>query len=307
MALADEFSTDAIIKKLRLYDFSSASQTQYGDSDILLIFDDMIREIILPNLIRLNEGYCLVKTDYPFVANQVEYPLPERCLLNIVSMITVLDSTLNEVGLSRVNVNSFDFRNTSRTGRPYSYTLYDSSIIFNSKPLVGTSDLYRVFYYRRPNKLVMLAESAMVQNVDKITGVVTYVSIPSTFTSSSSHDFIYRVSPFTILKENVKASALAGLTQTFPVAAVQNLNPGDYVCLTGQTIVPALPVELTQLLIETFMLMSAQAQNDGSKFQLADKLVSDRIGNIYALPGLRVVNQPESIDIFQGPIGWYSV
>lgn len=302
MSLATEFSTDAIIKKVRLYDFSTSSQTQYEDTDILLILDDMIRELIMPNLIVLNEGYGLIKEDNLLVAGQTDYPVPKRAILNMLSFVRILRSDGTEKNLERVPPSRINFRDPNRTGTPSSYAMYDLSIKFDSIPLAGTNESYRIHYFRRPNKLVLLASAALVDSVNKATGVVTYVSVPAGFTATSIHDFIYRNSPFTILNEEVQASALAGLTQTFPIPAVQNLNKGDYVCLTGETIVPGIPIEVFQLLIETYMAMSGQAQNDVNKFQIADKLVKERISSIYLIPGARVPDQTISLNILNSPL-----
>lgn len=300
MSFEDEYSTDAFVNKLRIYNFSSSAQTQLQTSDILMVADDMIREIIFPNLIVLNENYSLYYEDKSTVANQSTYTIPTRAILNMLHSVWIIQNNM-KLYLDRINLSDVSASNTLSSQRPISYYLMDYEITFFPSP--DTSNYtYRCYYYKRPNKMVILSKAAKVLLVNKLTGLVTYASTPpSTFTSSVRYDFLSHLPPFVFPALDVTGAAPVLSTQLFPIASVQNLNPGDYVCLSGETVAPAIPVELTTLLIRLVMSSMAVAQSDVSRYQMSDKEIKEKIAEIYRIPGPRVTNQSVGLNLMNSP------
>lgn len=308
MAVYDEYTTDNLLKRIRLYDYSAASASQLSDDNILLLCDDAIRELICPELIKLNENFLLYKKDIQAVTDQTFYTMPPRCLFGMVSFIEIYETSTGKLKSrpSRVDSSNSQVRyfESSSSTYPSTYYLEDGQIILHPP---GNSSYYlKIYYYRRPNRLVKKSSGAVIQNVNKTTGVVTYSSAPpSSFTSSSQHDFINGNSPFFTKNEDVQASALVGLTQTFPIASVQNLNVGDFVCISGETFAPQIPVELTGVLIDAYMMKTARSQTDQTKYSMSIADLQKRIVDIYQVPGQRVINDVVDVNIFNSPfIGW---
>lgn len=300
------YLSDDLLSYLKLVDFSTTAQTQLSNAEILSIADNTLLLRILPHLIRINEGYTLVKEDFPFVASKAKYALPKYAMFNIIHFVERISNGMS-YRLQPVPSERTYMRYDSQTGDPQMYDFIGNYIEFYPPPQTSASS-YRMQYYRRPGRLVETSAAAKILSVNKVNGEVTYTAVPpSTFTASSTHDFYSSTSPFVRLNTNVTATAIAANVQTFPVASVQDLSPNDYVCLLDETVYPDLPIELYDFFAELIVLRLAKIQNDKTKYQYTDKEVQERIETLYAVIGQRHDAQSFDVDLLNNPFttGWF--
>lgn len=297
-----EFTADDLIARVKMYDFSSGAQIQYEDPDILRFADDVIKSDIAPFLMEQNENFYLVNEDINYVAAQEAYDLPEFAMYNMIHSCKHLTTDGTEFNLEPVPVNRTYVRNYLSPGQPSNYYIEDNKIHFFPAP-ASALDKYRIFYYKRPSFLTKTANVAIITNVNKITGVLTYAAVPATgFTASSFHDFYSSRSPFNYLGQNIQASALAGLTQTFPIPSVQNLSVGDAVAVTTYTHVPDIPMEMFLLLVNIVIMRIAKAQGDKSKYQMSTSEIQQKMADSLVIPGRRITNQAISLNVLNSPL-----
>ncbi len=294
------YLSDDLLSYLRDVDFSTTAQTQFTDAQLLNLADYTLLMRIVPPLIRINENYYLVQEDFPFVNGQTSYTLPKYAMFNKIHYVERLSGGL-PYRLARVPAERTYFRNDNQIGNPTYFYLMHDTIVFYPKPTLADGS-WRCQYYRRPGKLVKTSAAARVLSVNKATGDVTYTAVPpATFTASSTHDFYLGKPPFRRLQTNITATAILGAVQTFPVAAVQDLNPDDYVCLLDETVFPDMPTELQDLFVELIVQRLAKIQNDAVKYQYSDKEVGERIEAAYFSIGQRDTAQSVDINLVNSP------
>lgn len=297
-----EYTSDDVIARLRIYDFSTGSQTQLEPTDLLKVADDVIKSEIVPVLITLNENFYVTRLEANFVVNQSEYALPQFAMYNMISNAKFVNSTGQEFDINPVPINRSIVRNYTLAGQPSEYYLENKTISFFPPP-ASALDKYRIFYFRRPAFLTLSANVAIITAVNKATGLVTYASLPAAgFTATSVHDFYSSNSPFVRLGDAITATAQAGVTQTFPVASVQNLSIGDAVSVTGYCHIPDIPVELQLLLVQLMKSKVATSQTDQTKYAMTQDQVEKKMASLLYVPGNRLANQAVSLNVNNSPL-----
>jgi len=280
--------------------------TELSDEKILGIADRLLLMRIAPALVRINENYYLVNEDFNFVTNQREYVLPQYAMFNKVHSVELISNGAT-IQLERELPDRSRFRTDTNSGQPRVFWLMHDTLSFYPKPNNST-DSYRVYYYRRPSRLVLTSKAAVVTNVNKLNGEVTYSAAPpATFTATSTHDFYSKNPPFKRNTQGITATALAGAVQTFPIASVQNITVGSYACVLDETVFPDMPPELQHLFSLVIIGEIAKAQNDTTKYQLTDKEINEAVEMSYAVIGQRDTMQSVSLDVTNSPLmayGW---
>lgn len=292
-----DFFVDDFLLLLRKDSYLSNNDSDYDDDALLDTANWQIRRVIAPVLKELDSNFYLEPVGGNFVLGQQDYVLPPYAMWHSVRIV----ERINGDRVDPLTYLSIDELRTERwqylkPGIPQGYFFKHDSIGFVPIPSfnsIGADFSYRLWIYRRPGKMVKKEKGREILLVDKTTGVVTYTSPPPpTFTASSTHDFYLGISPFKRLGDNIKATAQAGATQTFPVAAVQNLNPGDWACILDETVFPPLPPELQEWLVDATDLRISKSKMDTEKFSLLYQQVKEEISSIMRTPGNR--NQGEA-------------
>jgi hypothetical protein len=106
----------------------------------------------------------------------------------------------------------------------------------------------RVFYFRRPNKLVPPEKCAQVISINPTTKTVSFASIvPSEFVSGIKVDVIRGQSAYGPVYDSQVATSISGTSLVLP--SVENIEEGDWVCLEGQAPVVQIPQDFWTALV----------------------------------------------------------
>jgi hypothetical protein len=97
--------------------------------------------------------------------------------------------------------------------------------------------------------MVLEAEVATITAING--AVLTLSNMPTKFSTIETFDFIKSRSPFTTLEMDKTPTTILGNDITFNIADLPTkLKVGDYLSLSEQTMVPQVPLEIHQLLIQ---------------------------------------------------------
>lgn len=297
-------TTDQLVADIKRDFYLPVDQDTFTPSTILSVADDELMSEVFPLFKSFNEGFFLEPVLQSFVAGQAEYTLPKYAMWNAVYLV---QRTVNGVPVypdyGRIEIGQLTEYQTNIQGTPQVYYLLDNTIVFAPTPAVGTPDAFRLWIYRRPGRMVPVSEAAQVLSVNYGTGQVTYTAAPpSTYTASSFHDFYSKTPPFRRLATNIQASALAGAVQTFPIASVQTLVAGDFVCLLDETVIPPVPMEIVPFLKELTIKSMARTQMDQETYALQKQEVIDKIKAAMIVPGNRTVGKAKGISLSKHPL-----
>lgn len=286
------FTTDDFVANVLTYGYFPDAQNNFPPVTILSVASKVLFNTAIPMLVSLGSGYFIETEDYPFIGGVSEYTFPQYAMWNKLRRI---DKIVNGrvYDLDRVEYDQLYLYDMTSSSDVSAFYLKNDVICFVNPPSNGTTDSFRVHIYRRPGEMVPTNQAAKVQSVNKATGQVTYTAVPpATYTNTSFHDFYNSTSPFKRIKTNIQATNIAANVQTFPVASVQTLSAGDYVCVLNQTVFPPLPEELHQFLIDLTITEMNKMTMDGNEYQLRKQAIIDSVTSLMrSAPGQRVTGQ----------------
>lgn len=292
------FTTDDLVSQIYLHGYIPDAQNNFPPITVLGIAEDELFDALIPMLISLDSGYFVETEDFPFVGGVTEYTFPQYAMWNKLRRI---DKIVNGrvYPLTRIEYDQLYLYDTTTNSDVSAFYLKHDVICFVNPPTPGTTDSYRVHIYRRPGKMVPTSSAALVQSINYATGAVTYTAVPpATYTNTSRHDFYSSTSPFKRISTNIQATAIAANVQTFPIASVQTLVAGDYVCVLNETVYPPLPAELHQFLQELTIASITKITMDANEYQLRKQSIVDSVaGLLRSAPGQRVTGQTKKLTL----------
>jgi len=299
------YTTADLISNVKRRSFLPTAQTQFTDQKLLDIGNDAVLSTIAPMLRRMDQGYWLEPFDQTLTADTSSYLFPRYAMWNKVNAVHLVDSSGVVVqALNRIEPYNLRWGSDGNTGTPTSFYFEHDKIVLVPAPSssVASSLSLRQWIYRRPNRMV--TESAAAKVSTAAGALVTYTGDkPSTFTSSSVHDFFSGVSPFGRVGTAKTATASAATTtQGFAAGDVALLSAGSWVCLQDETVFPPLPIEIVTHLETLIVLELAQTQTDQTAWQMQVENVKNEIQSVMQGAGNRADAQPKTLSLLNAPI-----
>lgn len=291
------YFTDDLLAQVKLQAYIPVAQGNFTDSQLLSIADQELLNTICPTLVSMDENFYLEYVDGNWVAGQSDYTFPQYAMWSKLKRVDRINNS-QFLPLTRIDVQQLRFLNTTQAGTPYYFYLKNDVITFFPTPQAGITDQYRAWFYRRPNRMVVKAAAAEIASVNKATGQVTYTAVPpATYTANSFHDFFAGLSPFKRLKTNIQATAILGNVQTFPIADVQDLSAGDWICVHDETVFPGVSIELQDILKDLMIAVLTRTQSDFDTYNAQKAQIVERIKTTMVAPGVRIVTQGKKMTL----------
>lgn len=297
-------TTSQLVTDIKNTAYFPVDQNVFTPQTILDIANDELYSDILPLFKSFNEGFYLEVVSQSFVAGQAAYTLPKYAMWNAVYLV---QRTTNGIPVwpdyERIEIVQLSDYQTNQPSTPIAYYLLNDTVVFVPTPQTGVQYAFNMWIYRRPGRMVPTSSAAEVLSVNKVTGEVTYTAIPpATFTATSTHDFYAIQPPFRRLQTNITATAIAGAVQTFPVASVQTLSTGDWVCLLDETVIPPVPPEIVPFLKDLTIKALAKTQGDYEAYGVQKQEVVDKMKAAIIVPGNRTVGKSKRILAGRNPL-----
>ena len=254
------------------------SQSTFQTADFLRFADEEIRSKILPLVLKNLEDYYIWKSDTLVVPTQSSYLIPTRAVgakLRDVELVLVADDQ-TRVPLERLNREDLLASYTGAgTGcfirRKQGFYFDGNKVVIYPNPIgIGQAWYLRQTYYSRPSQLVDVTACALVSSINAGLNQITVASLPSTISTSTTVDFVKANPHFECSAIDQSITNISGTTLTFSATLPTDLSVGDYVCLSGQSCVIQVPVEIQPLLYQYVVVRCLSSQGD--KEQLADEV-----------------------------------
>lgn len=247
------------------------NQGTFTDTVVYAIGDREIRSKMLPLIMKNLEEYYIVILDYNVTANQAAYQIPTRAVAAGLRDVQLVQSNDDEARTPLERLSPEDLYST--VGGNYRFTIKKNGFYLQGNQVVvyptptTTQNLLRLSYACRPNKLVDPTACGQVLSIDLSTNtVVLSASAPSTFAVNTLMDLVNANPNFDWWAQDLALTAITTTTVqndtlTFTTLP-SSLNVGDYVCLSGQSCVVQVPVELQPLLVQYIAVRILSAQGD---------------------------------------------
>jgi hypothetical protein len=276
------------------------SQITFQPADYFQLADEEIRSKLIPLITKNIEDYYTVPFTTPLIANQFNYPIPTRAVAQGLRDIEIIQDgdRLSRTPLERLDRSdlyatySGNYRFTIRKNGFY---LEGNNVVIYPTPLTTQNQL-SLCYTCRPNQIVATTECGQVQSINFSTNQITLVSTPpQTFTTSSPLDFINAMPGFSWAAQDMTPTSIVGNVLTFASALPTSLLNGDWICLSGQSCVVQVPVELQPLLYQYVTVRLLSAQGDAQALHDAIAELTKLEENAQLLTSPRVVGKSKRV------------
>jgi len=274
------YTTDDLIDSVRLrggLNDNDASGTGQKDDDIILFLNEEMNELVTL-ILEANENYLLVREKITPVANQSEYEINERAVFNKIKNVYYMsDSNDTRQIIQPISTSAYPSSLTT-VETPCYYDIVGNKIVFVPSIGSGPTGWYEITWTFRPGELVKTAEARQITAVNTSTGIVTLDStVPSSWTTNNKFDIHSNTSGGNIRLWSLNATSVSGNTITFSDAIDGSTygtfapQVGDWVCLEGQAVIPALPAEMHPTLAQaaTVRVMESLQNPEGIQVHTA--------------------------------------
>ena len=187
-------TSSKLIKSIQLRGFIPQSQKTFLDQDFLDIATEKINISLMREIMTARGDYLIYYKDIPLVSGVQSYAIPDRAhgdKLRDASIVDINGKTKRE--LTQVSLEELtDYTNDYIMGTVYSpfYLQNNNLVLINTN--VNSGDSIRMYFYMRPNMLVVesraatvlaLSQTSEVDHISPKTGAVTGISLTGVITS----------------------------------------------------------------------------------------------------------------------------
>ena len=274
----DYTSTELLIDVKRK-SFVPISQITFSDDDLLSMADEEIQTGIVPFIMSVREEYLVDYQDITIDANNRAYEIPSRAIGAKLRDVTVLINPLstnqpNERSLPQINAEDAVYNNSFNNFlSTQAFFLRDNQVILSPNSTNFGGQTLRLYYFKRPNRLVPTSSCAQIVSIITNTAVINL--IPTAFgngnTISIISDVVKAKPPFKLLTMDITLSIdTTTNTVTFPAdISTYGITVGDYICLSGESPIAMIPVEVQSLLAQRVAVKLLASMGDDKNFQIA--------------------------------------
>lgn len=163
--MSNILTSSQLIKSIKRRAFLPESQETYSQVDFLEMATEEINLGLMEKIINARGDYLVYSIDVPLVDNVFSYPIPTRAHGNKLRDASIVDSSKNFVyELSQIELDELsDFTNTFNYNNNVFY-LQNNNLVF-PKQSIPAGYYVRMFFYMRPNSLVVETRAATINSV----------------------------------------------------------------------------------------------------------------------------------------------
>lgn len=292
-------TTTELLEQIKLRSYQPDSGGDFTNAELLVLADGEIQSELFPALLDVRGDYRLQYLDVPLTAELAFYRLPYFAHGGRLADVKYLTETpaaarasaaaaTAGVSLDRTSAEELGHLtslSSSQTGsRPYKF--YPSGGRIGVWPVpTTTTGCIRLWFYRRPSRLVPVSEAGVVTAVSASNGTVTCGGGEPTTLSWGSNTYELTSAlgdgdTLWPLYSDYDTAAVASDVLTFVVGARDGM-PSDlaetgtgfgtlYVSQGGETPVPNLPELLHPVLAQRVAVKVLEATGDKAQMQLAE-------------------------------------
>lgn len=291
-------NSDELITSVKRRASIPEAQNTFEDTDFLELATEEQNIGLVPSILSMHEEYFGYEETVDLVTGTLKYAIPYRAIGNKLRDITYVDSNGNEYNAIKVSqedsVTTYFFDTN-----PIRYKIQGGNVVLLVSPnstLVGSLKFY---YYLRPNSLVLLDRGAQITGIDRNTGIITFDEKPDHFTTSLLYDFNRTKSDHRIISFDNVITDVTDTTITFDVADIPDeLEVGDYICQSGETVIPNIPTDLHVVLAHRVATRCLEAlgatqdlQNANVKLQEMEQKTGTLIDNRVESAPTKIINR----------------
>lgn len=305
------YTTSDLLEEIKTQGIIPENQNTLSDNDLLRLADKEVRRGVVPYIMQVREDYFVRFVDRPIVDTgtaNAKYPIPKRSIGFKLKDVTIVSNantrSEDERSLPLFAPEDAPNRQYNSYGGYQGFFFRGNSIIITPAP-TGFGEAVRMYYFQRPNKLILPTASAQVTNIDLSTNEVTVASVPTTYVTGKKFDFTSAEEPFDNHSQDVELTDINGQVLTF-TSIPEELQIGDYVSLAEEAPVVQIPVDFVPMLVQRVVVKALEALGDSEGFNAARSELAKMEQEIMNLISPRVEGEAKKIVNPFGPLKYTS-
>lgn len=282
---ANSYTTTDLLDLIQLLGHVPQSNATFTPSKLLTLSDFELRTGLAKQLKEANEGYFQTFIEYPQNSTGI-YDIPGDAMVSSMFAVQIRNGQAIWP-LSRQEVSEQTTTTFPSVGN-WSFLVQGNKLQVFPAQFGG---VLKITYERRPSKLVLPTACAQVVSVSGQD--ITVSSVPSGWQVGDLLDLQQSQPQFDLLG-GVVISNIAGtvITVTGDISLLSN---GDFLCQSGQTCVPQIPVEFQQLLAQRVVCKIYELQGYTEKLNTAEKKLKEMEADLTAMITPRTGSSPKVI------------
>lgn len=274
---------DAIARRA----FLPTNQATFTDSEILNIADEVLSPYMLGIILQQGGDHYVTAIDVSVTANTNTYSIPSRAigsgLREVKLQVNDYLKDLQKIDISQISL--------TQTGEPTHFYLKNDQLVLYPTP--SSSYTLKLHVQIHPGSLVETTSTAVISAIDTNTNIVTVSSIPSTWVTGDTFDFVSKNGSHAYVSIDQTSTLVDSNNITFS-SLPSNLVVGDYVSVTGETSLVQVPNVFRSVLVQgvTAQILSSTGQSGSAK---AEKKFEDMLQAASSLIQERVTGELEDV------------
>jgi len=274
-----DYTSTELLADIKRKSFVPISQITFSDDDLLNMADEEIQTGIVPFIMSVREEYLVDYQDIPINSQIRTYDIPSRAIGAKLRDVTLLLNPSdvnqpNERSLPQIAAEDAVYNNSYNNFLGVlAFFLRDNQVVLSPNATNFGGQTLRLYYFKRPNRLVPTSSCAQIVSISTNTAVINL--IPTAFgsgnTISITSDIVKAKPPFKLLTMDISLTIDSTTnTVTFPAnLSTYGISVGDYICLSGESPIAMLPVEVNSLLAQRVAVKLLASMGDDKNFQIA--------------------------------------
>lgn len=268
------YTTSNLLDNIDRRAFSPTNQNTFTQADRLALITEEMETNVFPSIFKLYEEYYVNSTTQSLTVDQESYQVPARAHNGQLRELKLVNASGNYRDLPRIDIENIWHNATS--GTPEYFYLRANRIHLHPKPNSASESLL-VQHYVVPGTAVLPSASAIITAIDSSTGVVSFSSIPSTFLTGVTFDFIRGTGEHEHVGIDYTATLVSGTDVTF-ASLPDGLAVGDYLALQGESSLIQCPTMFRNVLaqyVAARILMDSGQSGADKAYAKAEKMSAE--------------------------------
>jgi molybdopterin converting factor small subunit len=250
------YFVEDLLNSIKLRSFAPISQSTLEDDDIIALAQEEMSLKLVSDLISVREEFFETTEDQSILINKSHYPVPSRAIGNALKALYYVDSNGNQYELVFIDSSRRNEFETSATN-PRAFMIEGDEVVLLPKPSQTLGTL-RFLFPARPSNLIATTSCAKITGKTTVSSTVEFdvdTDLTASLSTSSYVDIQCSKSPFKLWTYRALIQAITATKITLRLADVLDqsgsvVEPevGDYICPTGFSNIPQLPVEFHPVL-----------------------------------------------------------
>jgi len=257
--MSTHYTTTELVASLKRRLSIPTSQATYTEQDLVDYLNDELEGTIVPLISSIREEFFVSSSDFSVTNTLSEFDIPSNAVGQRLRDVVLVDNVNGDeqlTNLPRLTLEQIASFYGTANNSIWGFNIEGNTVKLYPIQGWGTETL-RLYYFRRPNKLVLVNQTGKITAING--SIVTVDSVPASWTTSTVVDVIGQNQPFAAT-EGLTISLISGSDLT--LSSVTGLAIGDYVSQTGESPIAQIPSEANQLLIQAVKVEVSDSMGD---------------------------------------------